>query len=77
MPSVFPILDTDMVGVNFGEMRLVCTHWLNRNDVKPLVWLPVEPEDFSFRVRVWGYDPEVMMQRMSGKSIANGHFWLI
>ena len=66
--------DPTQEGMKVGKYTLLTTHWLCRTPVQPLARLPVEPEDFPFLHRVWGYDAAAMDKRMEAESIAGFPF---
>ena len=66
--------DPTQEGVRVGIYTLLATHWLCRTAVQPLARLLVQPEDFPFLKRVWGYDAANLDKRMSAESIAGFPF---
>jgi hypothetical protein len=66
--------DPTQEGMRVGMYTLINTHWLCRTAVQPLARLLVEPEDFPFHNRVWGYDAAAFDKRMSAPSIAGFPF---
>lgn len=66
--------DPDHANVRYGQYTLDVSHWLYRSEVQPIAKLLVEPEDFPFLERVWGYDAEVLSRRMEADSIAGWPF---
>lgn len=66
--------DPTQEGMRVGMYTLINTHWLCRSAVKPLARLLVEPEDFPFLNRVWGYDATAFDRRMEAPSIAGFPF---
>jgi len=66
--------DPTQAGVRVGPYTLLATHWLCRTAVQPLAWLLVQPEDFPFLNRVWGYDAPALDKRMAAESLAGFPF---
>jgi hypothetical protein len=66
--------DPGLSGVRVGSYELICTHWIRRSAMVPLARLPVEPGDFPFAYRVWGYDEKVLERRFSAETIAGWPF---
>ncbi len=66
--------DPTQDGTRIGNYSLTATHWLCRTAVQPLARLLVQPEDFPFLNRVWGYDAAAYDKRMDAESIAGFPF---
>jgi len=66
--------DPTQEGMRIGIYTLLATHWLRRTAVQPLARLLVQPEDFPFLNRVWGYDAASLDKRMAAETIAGFPF---
>lgn len=66
--------DPTQQGTRIGTYTLLAPHWLCRASIQPLARLLVEPEDFPFLNRVWGYDEAALDKRMQAASIAGFPF---
>ena len=66
--------DPTQEGMKVGIYTLLATHWLCRTAVQPLARLLVQPADFPFLNRVWGYDAASFEKRMEAESLAGFPF---
>lgn len=66
--------DPEMHEMQVGPYRVVATHWIYRGELAPLARLDVEPEDFPYLHRHWGYDSAALDRRMSAESLAGFPF---
>lgn len=66
--------DPDFRDVRYGQYTLDVSHWLYRSEVQPVAKLMVEPEDFPFVDRIWGYSTEVYRRRLDAGSLAGWPF---
>jgi hypothetical protein len=66
--------DPTQDGVQVGAYTLQATHWLCRTPVQPLARLLVQPEDFPYLNRMWGYDAAQFDRHMSAESLAGFPF---
>lgn len=74
MPADKFVPDPTQDGVRVGIYTLLATHWLCWTAVQPMARLLVEPQDFPFLNRMWGYDAASWEKRMSAESIAGFPF---
>jgi hypothetical protein len=62
--------DPSMLDARAGPYTIQVTHWIHRGEVQPLARLDVEPEDFPYLHRMWGYGVDAYRRKMEGESLA-------